>query len=95
MPETRRKVTVQGMGVLEGVDVGIKETTERWTDVQLEDGTTLRVKPNVMVVTRIDGKYDPEGNPIYALTGQQIMTVTNVPPHLRKPAIPVAGVKAN
>lgn len=93
MPETRRKVQLP-TGIVEGIDVGIKESTERWSEVQLEDGTTLRIKPNVMVVTRIDGQYDPEGNPVYALTANQVMTVANVPAHLRKPAA-AAGVKAN
>lgn len=85
MSETRRIVNLP-TGKAEGVDVGIKETTERWTEVQLQDGTILRVKPNIMVVTRIDGQYDPDGNPMYAVTGQQVLTVTNVAAHLRKPA---------
>lgn len=91
MPETRRKVTLPN-GTFEGVDVSIKESTERWTEVQLEDGTTLRIKPNVVAVTRIDGQYDQDGNPMYALTANQTMTVANVPPHLRKSP---AGAKAN
>jgi hypothetical protein len=91
MPETRRKVQLP-TGIVEGVDVKIKEATERWTEVQLEDGATLRLKPNVVVVTRIDSQYDPEGNPMYAVTAHQVMTVANVPAHLKKPA---AGVKAN
>jgi hypothetical protein len=91
MPETRRKVTLPN-GIFDGTDVGIKESTERWSDVLLEDGTTLRIKPNVIMVTRIDGHYDPEGNPLYALNANQIMTAVNVPAHLRKPA---GGAKAN
>jgi hypothetical protein len=92
MPETRRKVTLPNIGVVEGIDVPVKETTERWSEVVLADGTTLRLKPNVLTVTRVDGHYDNEGNPMYALQSGQIMTVTNVPAHLRKPA---GGTKAN
>lgn len=91
MPETRRKIpTPQGM--LEGVDIPIKEATERWSDVTLGDGSILRIKPNVLSVTRVDGKYDNEGNPLYVLQSNQIMTVTNVSAHLRQGA---GGTKAN
>ncbi len=91
MPETRRKVQLP-TGMVEGVDVAIKDSHERWSEVDLADGTTLRIKPNVLAVTRIDGQYDQEGNPMYALTANQVMTVVNVPAHLRKPA---GGTKAN
>jgi len=83
MPENKRKVTLP-TGIVEGMDVPIKESTERWSEITLEDGTTLRIKPNVMAVTRIDGQYDNEGNPMYALMSNQTMTVSNVPAHLRK-----------
>jgi hypothetical protein len=91
MPETRRKVQLP-TGMVEGVDVPIKESNERWSEVVLADGATLRVKPNVLAVTRVDGQYDAEGNPMYALTANQVMTVVGVPTHLRKTA---AGTKAN
>jgi hypothetical protein len=90
MPENRRKVTLP-QGTFDGVDVAIDETTERWTDVTLKDGTTLRVKPSVLTVTRIDGEFDAEGNPMYALTATQVMTV-NAPAHLRKGA---GGIRKN
>ena len=86
MAETRRKVTVQGLGTLEGVDVAVTESHERWTEVLLADGTTVRLKPNVLTVTRIDGKYDNEGNPVYVVNSQQMMIVQNVAPHLRQSA---------
>ena len=96
MPETKRKVLLPPpMGLTEGVDVPVKEATERWSEITLTDGTVLRVKPNVMHVTRIDGQYDAEGNPMYALFSNQVMTISNVPAHLRKPVVPAAGVKAN
>lgn len=92
MPETRRKIPT-AQGVLEGVDVAISETTEKWSEVTLADGAILRIKPNVLSVTRIDGKYDNDGNPLYVLHSNQIMTVTNVATHLRQQ--PQAGTKAN
>jgi hypothetical protein len=91
MADQRRTVTLPH-GTFQGVDVPIKESNERWSEVILADGATLRIKPNVLVVTRIEGQYDPEGNPMYALTANQVMTVVNVPAHLRKSA---GGTKAN
>ncbi len=96
MPENKRKVMLPApVGMVEGVDVPVKESTERWSEIELTDGTVLRLKPNVMHVTRIDGQWDPDGNPMYALFSNQVMTVTNVAAHLRKPVVPPAGVKAN
>ncbi len=93
MPDMKRQVPLPNVGMVEGVDVPIREVTERWTEITLEDGTVLKIKPNVISVTRIDSHYDQEGNPFYALASNQVMTV-NVPAHLRKPAAP-AGTKAN
>jgi hypothetical protein len=39
-----------------------------------------------MKVIRIDGRYDPQGNPLYALQGGQVMTVVSAPEHLRQNA---------
>jgi hypothetical protein len=95
MPETKRKIPLPNVGMVDGVDVPIKESTERWSEITLEDGAILRIKPNVMSVTRVEGHYDQEGNPMYALMSNQMMTVTNTPVHLRRPAAPAAGTKAN
>ena len=93
MPETKRKIMLPDpVGLVEGVDVPIKESNERWSEIILTDGTTLRIKPNVMTVTRVDGHYDNEGNPMYALMSNQIMTIADVPAHLRQSP---AGTKAN
>ena len=85
MAETKTKVKLP-TGMADGYEVPIIEVTERWSDITLEDGTVLRVKPNVLGVTRVDNQYDPEGNPLYALKSSQIMMVTSVLPHLRKGA---------
>lgn len=85
MPERKVKVTLPNIGTVEGTEIQIMESTERWSDIKLEDGTTLRLKPVVMSVTRVDGHYDPQGNPMYAVQAGQAMTATNVPEHLRQP----------
>jgi hypothetical protein len=69
---------------LDGSEVGVAESTERWSEVTLEDGTVLRIKASVISAIRIDGQYDPEGNPAYAVKAAQVVTVTSTPASLRK-----------
>jgi hypothetical protein len=55
------------------------ETTERWTEIRLEDGAILRLKAVVSNVYRVDGKTDNLGNPIYVVKSTNAM-VTEVGP---------------
>jgi len=83
MPD-RIKIAVPGMGNVEGFDVPIKESVERWTDLNLEDGSVLRVKSSVLKVIRADGKFDPQGNPMYVIQASHVMVVASTPEHLRE-----------
>lgn len=85
MPEKKTKIQVPGLGLVDAVEVEVTESTERWTEVKLSDGTVIRAKPVVVGVLRIEGHFDQEGNPMYQLKASQIMTV-NAPDHLRKDA---------
>lgn len=85
MPEETIKINLQNLGVIEGVPVGVDESVERWTELKLADGSVLRLKPQVIRVIRANGKYDPEGNPLYVVQGGQMMVVTSVPAHLKQP----------
>jgi hypothetical protein len=71
---------------MDGSEVGVSESTEKWSEVTLEDGTILRVKPSVLSAVRVDGQYDPDGNPAYLIKAQQVVMVASSPEHLRKPA---------
>ena len=70
----------------DGFEVAVKESTERWSEVTLEDGSVLRLKPSVLSAVRIEGEYDPEGNPMYAVKAGQVLIISSTPDHLRKPA---------
>ena len=87
MPERKVKITLQpNQRPLDGFEVPITESTERWTELHLEDGSILRIKPIVLSVIRVDGNYDQDGNPIYAAkNAPQAMVIVSVPEHLRKP----------
>ncbi len=95
--ERKIKVAIQPGRVVDAFDVPIRESTERWTELTLEDGAVVRVKPMILGVARVEGQWDQEGNPIYALRGgPNMMTVVSVPENLRRPtgAGPAQG-KAN
>jgi len=91
--ERKVKLPVPGMGEVEGTEVQLTESVERWTELKLEDGTVLRVKPVVMSVIRLDGHFDPQGNPMYAIQGGQTMVVGSVPDHLRRGAVKTSKVQ--
>lgn len=81
-----KKVTVplpEG-GTGEGVEIGVTESTERWSEVSLEDGTILRIKMTLLSAIRLDDRYDAEGNPIYVAKGQPVTAIVSIPQELKK-----------
>ena len=82
----KTKIPLQGVGMVDAVDVPITESTERWCEIHLDDGAVLRVKPVIFSVSRIEGRYDPDGNPLYAIKAGQTMIVASAPNELKKPA---------
>jgi hypothetical protein len=84
VPGKKLKIDLPGIGLTDAVEVSVMESTERWSEVKLDDGTVLRLKPVVLAAVRVEGHYDPEGNPMYSLRVNQIMTVSSAPDHLRK-----------
>jgi hypothetical protein len=82
--ERRGKAYIEGQGTVEGVEIGVSESIERWTEVKLDDGSVVRLKVVVIGALRLDGRYDPEGNPVYTLKVNPIMAVVSAPEHLRR-----------
>lgn len=70
-----------------GPEVKINEQTERWSEVTLEDGSVLRVKPNVFSVIRLEGQFDANGDPLYAIQTSLVMIVASTLPHMKKGAV--------
>ena len=83
MADKKTKVPMPNGTLVDAVEVVVSESNERWTDVKLEDGSSLRLKSVILGVARIEGQYDPEGNPQYIIKANQVMTVSS-PDHLRK-----------
>lgn len=68
----------------DGSEVGVSESLERWTEVTLVDGTKIRLKASVLSAIRIDGEYDPNGNPAYAIQVQNMLSIVDSPEHLKR-----------
>lgn len=92
MPEKKTKVQTPTGQLIDAVEVGVSESTERWTDITLEDKTVIRIKPVVIGAARIEGQYDQEGNPLYTIKVNQIMTIVSAPDHLRKGGDKTKGI---
>ncbi len=95
--ERKIKVSIQPGGKpVDAVEVPIQESTERWTELRLEDGAVIRVKPMIVSVARIENQWDQENNPVYAVRGgQNVMTVVSVPDQLKKPSGAASQGRAN
>jgi len=64
-------------------EVDVVESTGHWSNTKLADGTTLRLTTIVTKAVRVDGQYDPDGNPIYHVNHQTIVNVSNAPDNLK------------
>ena len=87
MPADTKETTVilpQTGQEVRGVKVDIVESTERFSDVVLSDGTTIRVKASPVRVIRAVGYFDDEGNPLYVVTNQNTILIGNTPSHLKQ-----------
>ncbi len=86
MPERKIKIPfpTPTSPLRDGIEVGVRESTERWSEVTLEDGSVLRLKPSVFAAIRIEGEWDPEGNPMYAVKAGQVLVINSAPEHLRR-----------
>jgi hypothetical protein len=82
VPEKKVKVPTP-TGMADAVEVGVSSSDEKWTDIKLEDGSSLRLKSVIIGALRVEGQWDPEGNPLYMIKANQVMTVS-APEHLRK-----------
>jgi hypothetical protein len=68
----------------DGVEVNVDESTEKWSEYKLSDGTLLKGKMTVISAVRIEGQFDPQGNPMYAINMTPAMVIVEAPAHLRK-----------
>lgn len=85
MAERKVKVPYGESGKLtDGFEVSVDESTEKWSEYKLSDGSIIRGKMTVVSAVRIEGHFDPQGNPMYAINMTPAMLIAESPAHLRK-----------
>lgn len=78
----KEKINFGGQPV-EGTPIEPVQSQEYWNKYVLDDGSELKIKLVIKKVLRVDGQYDPEGNPLYFVQSTNILTVKS-PEELRK-----------
>jgi hypothetical protein len=79
-----KSVTLPNGQQARGRDIPVIESTERWSELRLADGSVLRVKMCTTAVVRVDGGYDNQGQPMYVLEMTPVMGIVSVPEALLK-----------
>lgn len=84
---TERKQKIQlvpGGPSVDAVEVSVDESSEKWSEYKLSDGSRIRLKQVLMEVSRVDGTFDQEGNPLYVIKAQPVMAVVEVKDKLKR-----------
>ena len=81
---TRRLQSPRTGEIVEAEVVGIEQISDPPIVVELADGTTLRIKTDVIEVSRFNGEWDNEGQPLYNVKSASFMTVLESPDHLQQ-----------
>jgi len=65
-------------------DVEVLESTERWSEYKLSDGSTVRVKQVLTQISRVEGEHDATGNPVYMIAAQPVVSVSATDESLKR-----------
>lgn len=63
----------------ESVRILVRESTERFSEVTLEDGAILQVKAVVLDARRLEDLQGPDGGPVYNIRTQTVALVKKQP----------------
>ena len=67
-----------------GIVVSFDVIADNWSEFQLVDGTTIKMRPIVKSIIRVEGEHDPNGDPVYVVMADNLVMATTIPDHLRK-----------
>ena len=85
MAEGKRTTITDAKGnLVDGLEISVAESTERFCDVRLEDGTLLKAKLSIVSAVRLDEQWDDQGNPIYVVKSQNFITVADSPDEFKR-----------
>lgn len=82
--ERTAKVKLPTGQEVDAFEVPVDESSERWSEFKLEDGTIFRVKMSVLTVHRVPHMWDPQGNPFYMMNLAPVIAIIESPERLRK-----------
>lgn len=85
MPQKKRKMRLPPDDREVEVSVtGFQVGGEHWNEYLLDDGSVIKIKVIVTEVVRVEGEYDPQGNPAYFVQSQQVVAVSSPDELMRK-----------
>ncbi len=79
----RRKLKLPDGREVEALSIPFQTGGEHWNEYLLDDGSVVRIKPVMTEILRVEGEYDPMGNPAYIVSATQVVSVSS-PDDLRK-----------
>lgn len=80
--ERKKRVNTPG-GPVEATELGFRSMGENWNEYLIDDGSVIRLKLVVTEVVRVDGQFDPEGNPVYLVKSANVSAIS-APEELRR-----------
>jgi len=76
MPGEKVNINFGGRSV-EAVPVEATQSSERWNEYLLEDGTVLKMKLVLKKTYKIENEYDAEGNPVYVMQSTNVTSISS------------------
>jgi hypothetical protein len=81
--ERKRTIRLPDGRDVQATVLTFRGSDEPWTEYLVDDGTVIRIKIVATEVLRLDGEYDPTGNPQYLVQTSNVMAVS-APDELRR-----------
>ena len=79
----KRNITLPDGRQVEATVMTFRAGGEHWNEYLVDDGSVVKVKLVATEILRLDGEYDPSGNPIYLMGSTNVMAV-DAPENLRR-----------
>ena len=71
------KIKIQYAGrEVEAAPIEVSQTSEKWNEYLLEDGTVIKMKLILKKILRVENEFDAEGNPVYVMQTTNVTSVT-------------------
>jgi hypothetical protein len=79
----KKKIQLPDGSTADAEVIPFRGDVEHWNEYLLDDGTVVRMKAVVTEISRVDGQYDMEGNPVYVVNSANVTHVSS-PEELKK-----------